>query len=97
MKPPKNVETVITMGFYGPFKLLLFRRNQKMHSLCCVNVYIYIYIYITVNDLLDMEGIKLEAQARVFCILVLNEQYETHLGLPVKCPMFLSELKCGIS
>jgi len=55
-------------------------RNPKMHSPCCVNVYIYIYIYIyierererereretTVNNLLDMEGIKLEAQARVF-------------------------------
>ena len=46
---------------------------------------------------MNMEAIKLEAQARVFCILVLNEQHETQLRLPVKCPMFLSELKSGVS
>jgi hypothetical protein len=42
---------------------------------------------------MNMEGFKLEAQERVFCILVLNEQYETHLGLPVNYPMLLSEFK----
>ena len=82
-----------------------------MHSLCCVNVYIYIcvcvcvcvciyiyiYIYITVNNLVNTEIFKLEAPERVFCILVLNEQYETHFGLPVKCPMLCPILKSEIS
>ena len=66
--------------------------NAKILSLCCRQI---IGLHVAVSNVTDIESVAWK-QRKSFLVLLSFicrcQQCETHLGLPVKCPTFLSSL-----